>query len=118
MTIYICDKFSLSMLNRDTQEEPKPGSWHNTIDSSTRVPIPISRERAHFLARNNCVSAIEDRNIAAVYADDLGLWLNPRRIDIKLQKGDHAIVGQYVGPELAKNAVELPEGATIEWWLI
>lgn len=68
------------------------------------------------IARNNLadgewVSGVGHADTAAVFSSELGLPVECNRMSVTLQPGDRVLVGQYTGPRL-------PEGATIQWWLV
>ena len=109
MTIYISNAFSLSMLDRELQE------WQ------PRRPKPIKLEFVKKLAASNnynLASAIGHVDTAKLLSGILGFYLPPNRVNVNLQIGDHLLVAQYVGLRLPEGATTLPEGATIEWWLV
>ena len=118
-TLYICNTFSLSMLDRDSQL------------SAPRIPKPIDNPE-YFLGatykRTKVVSAVGHADTASIFAEILDVdsfpeffpnGLKPNRINVSLTNPkDHALVGQYIGPRLPEGATTLPEGARIDWWLI
>jgi hypothetical protein len=114
MTIYICNSFSLSMLDRSTQlAELQAGGG--------RAPTPISVDAARRVldqARSQIVSAVGHADTARLFSAILDRPIEVNRVSVKLTPHDMAIVGQYVGPRLPEGATQLPEGATIEWWLV
>lgn len=63
-------------------------------------------------------SAVGHADTAAVFASELGLEVPAVRSTIIAQEGRPMIVGQYKGPRLEEGTTRLPEGATIEWWLV
>ena len=109
-TLYISNAFALSMLSRDGR---------------IRSPYPI-RDAAEALEYINnwefhgaqIVSCIGHANTAAILSKLLERDLSANRTNIKLDDHSCILVGQYVGPRLPEGATELPEGATIEWWII
>jgi hypothetical protein len=114
MTIYICNSFSLSMLDRATQ-------LAELQEGGGRAPTPISVDAAKRIlesARSQIVSAVGHADTAAVFSKLLDRPVEVNRVSIKLTPHDMAIVGQYVGPRFPEGATQLPEGATIEWWLV
>jgi hypothetical protein len=60
-------------------------------------------------------SAVGHADTAAVFADVLGIPVECHRVTVTLNKGDMAVVGQYIGPRLPEGATKLPEGASIKW---
>jgi hypothetical protein len=111
MTTYLCNAFSLSMLDWATQGLP-------VECGAPRTPCPISLGEAQAIARRQFESAVGHADTAAVFAAVLGTAVAASRITVRLLPGDVALVGQYVGPRLPEGATALPEGATIEWWLV
>jgi hypothetical protein len=114
MAVYICNSFSLSMLDRSTQlAELRAGGG--------RSPTPISADTARRIldeARSPILSAVGHAGTAQLFSVLLDHEIAANRISIKLGPDDLAIIGQYVGPRLPEGATQLPEGATIEWWLV
>lgn len=60
-------------------------------------------------------SAVGHADTAAVFSSVLGVTVPAERRTISLEKGDEAVLGQYRGPRLEEGAIELPEGAVIQW---
>jgi hypothetical protein len=118
MKIVICNAFSLSMLDRVQQ------SGRDAMDG-VRVPRPISEETLNEYCRMmlsgeiKFKSAVGHADTAMVFSNELGLPILTNRVSVKLTDPEtRALVGQYVGPRLAEGATRLPEGATIEWWIV
>ncbi len=63
-------------------------------------------------------SAVGHAETAAVFGSVLGMDVPAVRATIVLNKGDVALVGQYVGPRLPEGATKLPDGATIKWLVV
>jgi len=102
--IYICNAFSLSMLNRN---------------GAQRAPLAISLKTAQTFARSdNAVSAVGHTDTAAIFSKILGVPVICDRQTVRLGDKDMALVGQLVGPRLPEGCKTLPENATIEWWII
>ena len=77
----------------------------------------LTIEQARADARNRA-SAVGHADTAAVFAAVLDLPVPANRTTVTLQKGDSALLGQYIGPRLPEGATTLPEGATIRWLLV
>lgn len=120
MKFYICNAFSLSMLDREVQSR-KP---NDPVYESARYPVPCSEELLSTYCRMmldgqiEWESAVGHESTASLFANELGLPILPNRVSVKLVKGTMALIGQYSGPRLPEGATELPEGARIEWWLV
>ena len=116
MTIYISNAFSLSMLDRATQEAETLGR----ITKKARVPRPVDYPRSWLAIhrRDKVVSAVGHADVAAIYSAALGIEITANRVSIKLTPKDELLVGQYVGPRLPEGATALPDGSTIEWWSV
>ena len=111
--LYICNAFSLSMLDRESQL------------SAPRTPSPVDTpERLVHLLNHvspdaKIVSVVGHVDTANLFSKILNYNVKPNRISITLEHpDDHALVGQYIGPRLPEGATTLPEGARIDWWLI
>lgn len=124
MRLYILNAFSLSMLDRDSQNGTPSGYTPVPEDSisTARIPRPVgfpSIILAGFSSDDDeIVSAVGHANTAAVFSSILSHDVTANRISVKLGPNDRALIGQYVGPRLAEGATELPDGAKIEWWII
>lgn len=116
--LVIANAFSLSMLDRKTQ----------LSSVEARVPVPVD-DVARIVAATRAMceddgdefvvhSIVGHKDTAAVFSSALGFPVEYNRETFKLGDEDDLLVGQYVGPRLEEGATALPEGATIEWWLI
>ena len=63
-------------------------------------------------------SAIGHKDMAELVSKELDWPLPAERKSIKLRDNDALLVAQYIGPRLPEGATELPEGASIEYWLV
>jgi hypothetical protein len=102
------------MLDRETQLE-------ETREGCGRAPIPISADTVRLMLNTvwtPIISAVRHADTARIFSVILGYQIEANRVSVKLYRDDKAIVGLYVGPKIPKGATALPEGATIEWWLI
>lgn len=102
MARYLLNAFSLNMLGPE--------------DYFLRVR-PLSKEEASYLAAD-AVSAVGHQDTAVIFAAELGVPVPCDRRTVALNRGDQAIVGQYIGPRLPEGATTLPEGAQIAWRLV
>ncbi len=85
--------------------------------------LPLSPEVAKLTAENSVrsgtfQSVVGHVSTAAVFASVLGCEVPENRVSLRLDPGDTLLVGQYAGPRLPEGATELPEGASIQWWLV
>ncbi len=78
----------------------------------------ISLEQARELALTGLVSAVGHTETACVFSDVLRVTIATNRATIRLESGNTALVGQYVGPRLPEGTTTLPEGATIRWFRV
>jgi len=78
----------------------------------------ISLDEARKLLATGFESAVGHESTAAVFADQLGVSVEARRVTVALSSGDTALVGQYRGLRLPEGATALPDGATITWFRI
>jgi len=101
--VYLTNAFSINMLNRS---------------SHVVSFIPATEDEVRALLGQGFISAIGHADTANVLEEMLGLPVPANRINVTLQKGDVAIVAQYIGPRLPEGATTLPEGARIEFWLV
>ena len=63
-------------------------------------------------------SAVGHADTAAVLSTVLGVDVPMNRTTLQMEHGVALLVGQYKGPRLPEGATALPEGASIEWWLV
>lgn len=104
--LYICNAFSLSMLP----------AWAEGVSTKR-----LSGEEAREVVRINAdkvVSAIGHADTCEVFRGILNTYLEPNRVSVQLDRAISALVGQYQGPRLPEGATELPEGASIQWFLV
>lgn len=112
MKIVLANAFSLNMLSR--------------MERTLKV-VPISAETARRLVIDGgATCAIGHPDTAKLVALLLGLpdraneWagIAETRPNVVLDEDTLLIVAQYTGPRLPAGAIELPEGASIEFWLV
>lgn len=121
MKVYVCNAFSLSMLPRDP-----------AVDTS-RKPYPIHFPIKHWVngykeKGAEFVSAVGHADTARVFSAELNMDIQPNRIAVRLSPSiqdriDCVLVGQVVRQDgspyrLPEGATELPNDATIEWWVV
>jgi len=103
--LYIANAFSLNMLPPHK--------------ASTIFVNPIDRDAARdILKKNDWSSAIGHPDIAAIVSADLGADIPVNRTTLKLGADDTLLVAQYIGPRLAPGTIALPDGASIQYFLI
>lgn len=108
-TLCICNAFSCNMLQGD----------HHVVEFVQLTPESLARE----IESAECIkSYIGHADTARLYSKLLGVDVTYNRENLHLPKDwckqAYLIVGQYSGPRLPEGATELPEGATITWWLV
>ena len=118
MKIYICNAFSLSMLDRETQAR-----FDRDPLGGPRTPRPVEDVAEWFVAWRShseieVISAVGHADTAAIFSSILFYPVKVNRVSVKLDIDSKALIGQYIGPRLPEGATELPEGARIEWWFI
>lgn len=117
MKIFICNAFSLSMLDRNIQRRPPADPLFQP-----RVPHPED-DPIGFLAAweatgAEIISAVGHESTANILSAALCRSIPANRTSVKLDADSLALIGQYVGPRLPEGATTLPEGATLEWWVV
>jgi hypothetical protein len=112
MKTYVSNAFSLSMLDRKAQAVGR-SKW-------LRMPRPATLAQVlnKLSHSEEIVSCVGHADTASMLSGLLGVDLPMNRISVKLEKTDTLIVGQYVGPRLPEGTTTMPEGATIDWWII
>jgi hypothetical protein len=102
MKTIVTNAFSISMLSESTK--------------LNLAAITLTKAR-EFLA-DEWESAVGHPDTAAVFSRLLGMDIPANRVSIRLDKDTQFLVGQYTGPRLEPGTTELPDGATITWWLV
>ena len=79
----------------------------------------LKETEARWIAENfQHSSAVGHADTAAVLGAALGTEVPMNRTTLQMERGVGLLVGQYKGPRLPEGATALPEGASIEWWLV
>lgn len=104
-SITLCNAFSINMLSKRALSEVRFGKQ---TTSQARV----------LLTEHQFVSAIGHADMAAVVASELGIDVAVNRSSVELTKDTPMLVAQYIGPRLPEGATKLPEGATIEYYVV
>jgi hypothetical protein len=104
--VYVTNAFSLNML-------PENCTVANIL--VTKISPDTARE---FLRRNNFQSYLGHPDLASIASNLLGVSLEVNRSNLTVKEGDAVLVVQYRGPRLPEGTTQLPEGATIEFWLV
>ncbi len=63
-------------------------------------------------------SFVGHADTARIFSRILGIPVEARRESVRLESGERALIGQYVGPRLPEGTTELPEGAKIVWMMV
>ena len=103
MTIALVNAFSVNMLNGDNQ----------AVDFA-----PISGMEAREMLENGFLSFIGHESTATLLSHRLGIDVDYNRQSYRFMPRDQVILAQYNGPRLHEFAIELPEGASLNFWLI
>lgn len=109
--IYICNSFSLSMLDTWRLED---------AESVTQISVtPVSDPRTWLTEaeelHGKAVSAVGHSDTAKLFSDILWRNIEFNRQSIKLDESIELLVGQLVGPRPPEGSATLPEGAVIKW---
>lgn len=125
MKLYIANAFSLSMLDREQQAGTPSGYTPRAgepIAKVARIPRPVDAPAEMVSSWEDAgaeiVSVVGHADTARVLGGILGRELAANRVSIRLARYEHVLVGQLMGSRLPEGATELPEGATIEWWIV
>ena len=102
--LYIANAFSINMLENKNQY-------------IHLIPETLEGARAH-LDGEHFTSAIGHADTARIVGNMLGIELPDQRINVTLHPHDGLLVAQYTGPRLAEGATKLPEGASINFWMV
>jgi hypothetical protein len=101
--VVVGNAFSLNMLEGEATLEFRP--------TTAEFVAPFLREQG-------VISVVGHADTARLFSRLLGVEIPVNRATFTLQPGQPMLVGQYSGPRLPEGATELPEGATIKWWLV
>ena len=110
----LLNAFSLAMLTFRPAEQSDVGKIpeHATVKVCS---IPLSHAKK--LAKEGLESFVGHADACTLYSEMLGTEVKFNRVSVKLEPGETALVGQYIGPRLAEGATKLPEGAEVRWLL-
>lgn len=103
MKVYLTNAFSINMIQEDVKIN------FRKITSGTAKQI---------LEDGDFIQAIGHPDTTAIVSSVLGIKLEPNRVTIEFHPTDWLIVAQYRGPRLQPGTTELPENASIEFWLV
>ena len=93
----------------------------NMIEMSMELTFQkIDRWDARALSKEVSENAIGHKDTDNVVRSELDLSIEGERktLSFKPEDGDVLLVAQYKGPRLEEGTKTLPEGATIEYWLV
>lgn len=102
--VIISNAFSINMLSKQNQ-------------NISFKPIEVDEVQG-LLANNTYESSVGHADTAGLFSNMLGVEITPNRRNDSLNNEVVLIVGQYTGPRLPEGAVNLPEGAEINWWKV
>jgi hypothetical protein len=109
MKIVVVNAFSLNMLNDDVANQNY--NWHINHFAKDQVIETLNRA-------TSVASFIGHKDIANIVGSDLGQTFEFNRSSYTYNKGDTLLVAQYRGERLAEGTTVLPEGSTIEYYLV
>lgn len=105
MELIVTNAFSINMLVGHTNIS------FTHITNQTAVKI--------FNGSQGYTWAVGHADTSAILAGALGATeVNPERVNVLFDGTVPLLVGQYRGPRLPEGTTTLPQGATIEWWLV
>lgn len=117
--IVLSNAFSLNMIPEGSPEE------------MYFKPLTLSEAQEIINQADEVISIVGHADTAVVLGNELGIKVTPNRVTWQFDLDKHPfaggdgtvdveklMVGQYTGPRLPEGATELPEGATIKWYLI
>ena len=104
-TLYICNAFSPSMLDgaRSLRFEPVSAGHAAALVAEWSGPV---------------VSAVGHADTAAVVGGLLDYAVPANRVNVQLSEHDWLLVAQYAGPRMPEGSTTLPDGASIQFWVI
>ena len=105
-SLVVANAFSLNMLLHSRK-------WNIMCE-------PLTRTEARRLVRKaiEVESIVGHADTAALFSNELGHKVEFNRVSFVRKPYQVILVGQYSGPRLPEGTSVLPEGASINWWLI
>lgn len=100
--IILTNAFSINMLN----------------DSISATFTKLDVADVPGLLGHDWVSAVGHPDTAELFGSVLGTPVPCNRVTVEFDRDTTLVVGQYKGPRLPEGCHILPEGATIEWWMV
>jgi hypothetical protein len=109
----VLNAFSINMLG-EVPVNTGTNVWFKRID------VDEARELFSGCGRGGSFveSHVGHETTAKLFTDILGVPVPFVRDTVTLDPRTRSLLGQYRGPRLEEGATALPEGATIEWWLV
>jgi Domain of unknown function (DUF1874) len=104
MAKFLVNAFSLNMLSADAG-----GMLYHRFSANQ------ARDWVGFYSP---IMAIGHGDTATLVNNQLGTDRPHARVTVQMESGDSCVVAQYKGPRLAEGTTVLPEGATIEYFLV
>ena len=102
--LYITNAFSIQMLP--------------TVETGLTFK-PITLEQAMKIVKTNIfISSVGHADTANVVSELLNADIPMNRIPIKLGDNDVALIAQLMGGRLPEGATTIPEGMTIQFWVV
>ncbi|MFH0873543.1 MAG: hypothetical protein V1846_01735 [Candidatus Komeilibacteria bacterium] len=77
----------------------------------------VTSGQARIMAQANLEPVISNRDVAAVYGNELGLQVRAHPEYVTMVPGDIALVGRFHG-HLPPGSDRLPEGVSLQWLLV
>ena len=112
-TLIVSNAFSINMLNAETSSV-NDSCYCYRFDS-------VTIEQAQMLLKSIgdryrcCIGHVDT---AAIVGNQLGLELAANRETVNLAPHGVMLVAQYTGPRLPEGSTTLPEGASINYWIV
>ena len=97
---FLGNAFSLGMLSADVVDKVRI----KCIESSD---VPVDAK-----------SCVGHADTARLFSKYLNREIKNQRITVTLNQGDSLFVGQLNGPRMPEGATELPEGASLRWFVV
>ena len=108
----ITNAFSINMLDSEVASQ-------NGLAYCFRFnPVTLDQVREILGAGGYHRSCIGHADTAHLVGKELGLPLKMNRETVRIMPHDVILVAQYTGPRLPEGTTELPEGASINYWIV
>lgn len=110
MSTYLVNAWSINMLQH------KRAKVDFAQISANQAVLHLSGGFQNAIGHPDTANVVHNTLAGLMAADSA--WPQAERQTVKMGLDDQCVVAQYSGPRLPEGATELPEGATIQFWIV